>query len=463
MNAKLAGVETRVFCDGVAKTFMELTSAVGMEYDAFVRTTGVEHMEGAKTLWRAMEANGDIYKGVYEGWYSIRDEAFYTESELVKDEETGKMTAPTGAEVEWREKEESYFFKLSAYQEPLLSHIESNPNFILPPSRRNEVVSFLKSGLRDLSISRTSFTWGIPVPNDPEHVMYVWIDALSNYLTQIGYGKSGSESWREKWPPKVHVVGKDILRFHAVYWPAMLMSAGVELPERIFAHGWWTRNGEKISKSLGNVIDPFQLVEEYGKDQTRFFLMAESRFGSDADFDDGRMVEKCNAGLANSYGNLVQRTLSQVYKNCDGKVPKRGELTEADKEILEKCAGSYEQTREFMDMQEIHNYVNHLLGLIRDLNVYIDSQEPWKLKKTDVARMETVLNVLVDAIRRVTIAFQPVMPESTGKILDQMAVPEEDRMMKDIANDDKVVPEGTSIPKPQGVFPRIEPPAKVEA
>ena len=260
--------------------------------------------------------------------------------------------------------------------------------------------------------------------------MYVWIDALSNYLTQIGYGKSGSESWREKWPPKVHVVGKDILRFHAVYWPAMLMSAGVELPERIFAHGWWTRNGEKISKSLGNVIDPFQLVEEYGKDQTRFFLMAESRFGSDADFDDGRMVEKCNAGLANSYGNLVQRTLSQVYKNCDGKVPKRGELTEADKEILEKCAGSYEQTREFMDMQEIHNYVNHLLGLIRDLNVYIDSQEPWKLKKTDVARMETVLNVLVDAIRRVTIAFQPVMPESTGKILDQMAVPEEDRMMK---------------------------------
>ncbi|GMH56173.1 hypothetical protein TrRE_jg1427, partial [Triparma retinervis] len=247
------------------------------------------------------------------------------------------------------------------------------------------------------------------------------------------------------WPPTVQVVGKDILRFHAVYWPAMLMSAGIELPERIFAHGWWTRNGEKISKSLGNVIDPFELVDDYGKDQTRFFLMAESRFGADADFDDARMVEKCNAALANSYGNLVQRTLSQIYKNCDGKIPARGDLTDADREILEKCAGCYEDTKGFVDSQEIHNYVGHLLSLIRDLNAYIDMQEPWKLKKTDFARMETVLNVLVDAIRRVTIAFQPVIPDSSGKILDQMGVPEGDRMMKDIANDDKAVAEGTEI------------------
>lgn len=455
MNAAKSGSgSTLEFCDGVAGTFRDLTDKVGMDCDAFVRTTSEGHKIGARKLWEVMMEKGDIYKGVYEGWYSVRDECFYPESELVKDEKTGDMVAPTGAEVEWREKEESYFFKLSKYEQPILDHIEENPDFILPPERRNEVVSFLKSGLRDLSISRTSFDWGVPVPGDDSHVMYVWIDALSNYLTQLGYGTN--DEWKEHWPPKVQVVGKDILRFHAVYWPAMLMSAGIELPERVFAHGWWTRNGEKISKSLGNVIDPFELVDEYGKDQTRFFLMAESRFGNDADFDDTRMVEKCNAYLANSYGNLIQRTLSQIYKNCDAKIPKRGELTEADVEILCKCAGSYEDTKGMMERQEIHNYVGHLLSLVRDLNAYIDIQEPWKLKKTDFERMETVLNVLVDAMRMVTIAFQPVIPDSSKKILDQMGVPEGERMMADIAKDDKAVPEGTNIPKPQGVFPRME-------
>jgi len=460
MNAKKSKLKTKEFCDDVANTFKDLTDKVGMDSTVFVRTTSPEHMKGAQTLWRKMGENGDIYKGVYEGWYSVRDESFYPESELTKGKD-GDWIAPSGSEVEWREKEESYFFKLSEYQEPLLAHIENNPDFILPPERRNEVVSFLKSGLRDLSISRTSFSWGVPVPDDPDHVMYVWVDALANYLTQLGYGEN--DEWKQYWPPNVQVVGKDILRFHAVYWPAMLMSAGIELPERVFAHGWWTREGEKISKSLGNVIDPFELIDEYGRDQTRFFLMAEARFGNDADFQDSRMVEKCNAALANSYGNLVQRTLSLVFKNCEGKLPARGELTDEDVEMLRKCSRSYTDTTEMVSRQEIHNYVGHLLSLIRDLNAYIDMQEPWKLKKTDDQRMRTVLNVLVDAIRMVTIAFQPVIPTAAGNILDQMGVEEGDRKFVDIKDEGKALGEGTVINKPQAVFPRIEPKEEVTA
>jgi len=395
-----------------------------------------------------------IYLGTYDGWYSVRDECFYTEAELVD----GK--APTGAEVEWVQ-EESYFFRLSALQDRLLEHYEKHPEFIGPDGRRNEVVKFVSGGLRDLSVSRASFSWGVPVPNDEKHVMYVWMDALTNYISTLGY--PDGDNFAKFWPSSIHIVGKDIVRFHAVYWPAFLMAADLPVPERVFAHGWWTKDGQKISKSIGNVIDPLDLVEKYGVDATRFFLMSEVSFGSDGDYSDLALIYRVNANLANELGNLCQRTLSLVFKNCDKQLPAPNELLEQDEELLKQARGLYDEAKPLMEKQAINRYITQpLVNMIVEANKYIDKEEPWVLKKTDPERMKTVLYVILETLRYATILYQPVIPSSAGKILDAITVPADEREFRHLTDEFKLRP-GSEIAKPQGVFPRLEVPETVAA
>ena len=463
--------------------------------DVFIRTTQEEHKKAVQHLWNVMTEKGFIYLGTYEGWYSVRDECFYSESELIN----GK--APTGADVEWVAKEPSYFFKLSAFQDRLLEYYDQHPDFIAPSTRKNEVVSFVKTGLRDLSISRTSFQWGVPVPGDANHVMYVWIDALTNYISALGYPQQDGDM-SKFWPASLHVVGKDILRFHAVYWPAMLMAADLPVPKRLFAHGWWTKDGEKISKSLGNVIDPVELVNEvnnmtcrrqawccqsllkcglllrldshaisltfyvfhtqFGVDQTRFFLIAEVGFGNDGDFSEKAFIQRVNVNLANELGNLCQRTLSMVYKNCDQKVPIPGEFTKEDEEILESARGLHDRAGFYVSNQGLHRYAETMIGMVGETNRYIDSMEPWSLRKTDTARMGTVLYVIMEVLRHVAILYQPIIPTSANKILDLLQVSPEERTFAHLTPEFSIR-EGVSISKPTGVFPRIEVEEKVEA
>jgi len=397
-----------------------------------------------------MDANGDIYKGGYAGWYSVRDEAYYGEEETELRED-GHRYGPQGTQVEWVE-EESYFFRLSNYQDKLLELYEKNPGFIMPADRRNEIVSFVKSGLKDLSISRTTFDWGIPVPGDEKHVMYVWVDALTNYITALGYPDKNSEKWGY-WPANAHIIGKDISRFHAIYWPAFLMSAGIELPKRVFAHGFLFNRGEKMSKSVGNVIDPFDLVERYGLDQLRYFLMREVPFGQDGSYSHEAIVNRTNADLANDLGNLAQRSLSMIAKNCEGKVPTPGDFTEADKAILDQAASALDAARKAMSDQALHVALGTIFAVVAEANRYFAAQEPWALRKTDLERMNTVLYVTAEVIRRVGIMVQPFIPQSAEKLLDILAIPADQRQFSNIATNSLVA--GTLLPAPQPVFPRF--------
>jgi methionyl-tRNA synthetase len=360
--------------------------------------------------------------------------------------------APTGAPVEWVE-EPSYFFRLSAWQERLLAFYEANPDFVLPATRRNEVVSFVRGGLQDLSVSRTSFRWGIPVPGDPAHVMYVWLDALTNYISAVDYPDTGSPAWTRFWPAELHVVGKDILRFHAVYWPAFLMSAGLEPPKRVFAHGWWTVEGQKMSKSLGNVVSPLELVERYGLDQTRYFLLREIPFGNDGDFSHAAMVRRINHDLANDFGNLAQRVLSMVQRNCAGAVPEPGPLTGDDEALLGQAHGLLSRLRAEMDVQATHRALELIWELVGQANRYVDAQAPWTLRKTDPARMGTVLWTLAEVIRHLALLVQPFMPQSATSLLDQLDIPYEARTFASFGHPGALRP-GTRLPPPAGVFPR---------
>ncbi|MDA0662997.1 MAG: methionine--tRNA ligase, partial [Proteobacteria bacterium] len=418
--------------------------------DDFIRTTEPRHIKSVQAIWQQLLKNGHIYLGSYAGWYAVRDEAFYAESELTKRPD-GSRIAPSGATVDWVE-EPSYFFKLSAWQDRLLEFYEANPGFIAPDSRRNEVISFVKGGLRDLSVSRTTFNWGVPVPGDDDHIMYVWLDALTNYITAVGYPDTESELFTKFWPADLHMVGKDILRFHAVYWPAFLMAAGLAPTKRVFAHGWWTNEGEKISKSTGNVIDPHQLIETYGLDPVRYFLMREVPFGNDGDFSHQAMMHRMNGDLANDLGNLCQRVLSMVAKNCGNAVPTPGGFTPEDTKILGDAAALLDTLRQSMRDQTFHLALTGIWEVIGDANRYVDAQAPWALRKTDPARMETVLYVLAETIRRLTLYVQPFMPESTGKILDQLSVPADAR---DFTSLEAVLQAGTALPKPTPVFPRF--------
>ncbi len=451
-SAKEAGIDPQSFTDKVSQNFRDLAVTMNFTNDDFIRTTEARHKKSVQDIWRRLLDNGEIYLDKYAGWYSVRDEAFYGEDELTKDAD-GNRIAPSGAEVEWVE-EPSYFFKLSEWQDRLLEYYDKDPNCILPKTRRNEVVSFVSGGLLDLSVSRTSFNWGVPVPGDDDHIMYVWLDALTNYITAVGYPDTDHAEYQKYWPADVHMVGKDILRFHAVYWPAFLMAAGLEPPKRIFAHGWWTNEGEKISKSLGNVIDPHQLIETFGLDSVRYFLLREVPFGNDGDFSRSAMVQRMNGELANDFGNLAQRVLSMINKNCDAKVPEPGEFTAEDTELLSAAEGLLASVRDNLDVQAFHTALEAIWSVIRAANAYIDRQAPWTLKKEDPARMATVLYVLADSIRQLALLTQPFVPDAAGAMLDQVAVDPAARNFAAMGEAGRLVP-GTVLPKPEGVFPRF--------
>ena len=451
--AAAAGVEPQAFADQVSVHFSDLARDMNYSNDQFIRTTEPRHFEASQALWRAMEASGDIYLGSYAGWYSVRDEAFFTEDELTEGPD-GKKRAPTGAEVEWVE-EPSYFFRLSAWGDRLLKYYDDHPDFIGPDSRRNEVMSFVKGGLVDLSISRTSFKWGVPVPDAPDHVMYVWVDALTNYITAAGYPDTKNTDFSKYWPANLHMVGKDILRFHAVYWPAFLLSAGLAPPQRIFAHGWLMNKGEKMSKSLGNVLSPYDLVGRYGLDPVRYYLLREVSFGQDGYISHESMINRINSELANDLGNLAQRVLSMIAKNCGGVLPQPGELAPEDQGLLDAAAALLDILRaEFGAEQAFHRGLAAVWKVVGDANRYVDSQAPWALRKTDPDRMATVLYVLAQTIRRLALLIQPVMPGSAAAMLDQLAVPEDGREFAKFTDLDALAP-GTALPAPKPVFPRL--------
>jgi methionyl-tRNA synthetase len=453
--AAQAGLDPQAFTDRVSERFRELARVMKISNDDFIRTTEGRHKAAVQALWRELRRRDQIYLGTYAGWYSVRDEAFYAESEI----EGG--LAPSGAPVEWVE-EPSYFFRLSAWQEPLLRFYEERPDFILPPSRRNEVIRFVEGGLQDLSVSRTSFRWGIPVPDDPGHVIYVWLDALTNYMSALGYPDLEARDFRRFWPADVHVVGKDILRFHAVYWPAFLLAAEIEPPRRVVAHGWWTVEGQKISKSLGNVIDPWQLIDTYGLDQTRYFLLREVPFGNDGDFSHAAMINRMNRDLANDYGNLVQRVLSMVQRYCEGRVPEPGPYHAEDEELAGAATRLIGRVRSEMANQALSRALEAIFEVIGAANRYVDAQAPWALRKDDPSRAATVLYVLAETIRHIAVPSQAFLPDASGRILDQLAVAEDARSLQALTDPSARLRPGTPLPKPAGVFPRYAEPGEAK-
>lgn len=450
--AEKQNIAPQHMADMISADFKHMADILHVSYDHFIRTTDEQHKKGAQALWKKVAENDYIYLGAYEGWYALRDESFYSEDELITKEDGSKI-APTGAEVEWM-KEPSYFFRLSAFQDKLLEYYEKNPDFIGPVSRKNEIISFVKSGLKDLSISRTSFNWGIPVPGDEKHIMYVWFDALANYVSALGYPDDKNPLWAF-WPANLHLVGKEIARFHSVYWPAFLMAAGLELPKRIYSHGWWTVEGEKMSKSVGNVVDPKQLTEEFGIDAVRFFLMREVPFGGDGNFSKDSLIRRMNVELANDLGNLAQRSLSLVMRNCQASRPTAHELTDQDEVLLSHAQKLLPLLREYIDKQHLHEGLEEIWKVIRASNAYIDAQAPWALKKTDPERMETVLRTLLDVLRIVATLLQPYMPIAMDKLLTQLGTTPEDRSFDALKTPLKA---GVTLPSPQGIFPRYQEP-----
>lgn len=446
--AEAVGETPQAFTDRLSALFLEMTKKINSSHDVFLRTTESRHHIAAQALWKKLEDAGQIYEGTYAGWYAVRDEAYVDESEI----QDGK--APSGAPVKWVE-ETSYFFRLSEWERPLLEYYEAHPDALAPLGRRNEVLSFIKGGLRDLSISRTKFTWGVPVPGSSEHVMYVWVDALTNYITALGYPDIDCDDFKTFWPESIHLLGKDILRFHAVYWPAFLMAAGLTPPKRLFAHGWLVHDGEKMSKSLGNVVDPFQLMETYGVDAVRYFLMREVVFGQDGSYSEAALVQRMNSDLANDLGNLVQRVLSFIYKNAEGKIPEVHELWEADREMLAKASHLHGVLRQDMEAQALQAYCTHIWEVVGDANRYVDHQKPWSLRKSsepkDLARMGTVLYVLCEVIRHVAVYVQPLMPNAASQLLDQLG--QEERTFESL---DSPLKAGTVLVEPRPLFPRVE-------
>jgi methionyl-tRNA synthetase len=453
-TATKAGTTPQAFVDEMAPKFRVVADLLNCSYDRFIRTTDADHVRSSEEIWRRMERAGDIYLSKYSGWYSVRDEAYFDEGELTKQPD-GSFRAPTGTPVEWIE-EESYFFRLSAYGERLLAHYRDNPDFIGPETRRNEVVSFVESGLKDLSVSRTTFDWGIPVPGDPKHVMYVWVDALTNYITGAGFPDESNPLWRY-WPADVHVIGKDIVRFHTIYWPAFLMSAGLPLPKRVFGHGFLFNRGEKMSKSVGNVIDPASLASAYGVDQLRYFLLREVPFGQDGNYSHEVIVNRINADLANDLGNLAQRSLTMIARNCDGRVPQPGAFTEADQDLLALADALPEKARAAMNGFALHTILAEIWAVVAEANRYFASQEPWILRKQDPARMATVLYVTAEVLREVGIMAQPFVPQAAAQLLDLLACPAEARDFASIGAKARLAP-GTAPPAPAPIFPRyVEP------
>ena len=453
-TARDRGVEVRALADEMSGHFKAMCDALHISYDRFIRTTDPDHHHASQALWQRMADAGDLYLDRYEGWYSVRDEAFYDEKELVEGE-GGVRLSPQGTPVEWTA-EETWFFRLSKYQQPLLDLYAANPDFIRPESRRNEVMRFVEGGLSDLSVSRTSFDWGVAVPGSPGHVMYVWVDALANYLTGAGYPGE-----MPHWPADLHLIGKDIVRFHAVYWPAFLLSAKLALPRSVFGHGFLLHRGEKMSKSLGNVVDPLDLAQAFGVDALRYFLLREVSFGSDGSYSAEAIVTRVNAELANAFGNLAQRTLSFIAKNLDGAMPEAGRADAADgvliEEVVVACAGLRAAFTDLMLSQGVEAWLRGVFAC----NAYIDAQAPWSLRKTDPERMHAVLRTLIRAIRMLAIAILPVVPGSAGRVLDQLGAEARDHAaIDDDGWYERQAGSGFRIAPPSPVFPRLDMPAE---
>jgi len=455
-TAEAEGLKPMEVATRNAQRFKEMDQRLNISFDRFIRTTEEQHHRSSQEIWKRMADNGDIYLDSYAGWYSVRDEAYYAEDETTLGEDNVRR-GPQGTPVEWVE-EKSYFFRLSAYQDRLLALYETHPEFIGPDSRKNEVVSFVKSGLRDLSVSRTTFDWGVKVPGDGEHVMYVWVDALTNYITGVGFPDEGDANWHY-WPADVHIIGKDIIRFHAVYWPAFLMSAGIPVQKRVYAHGFLFNRGEKMSKSVGNVVDPFNLADQYGVDQTRYFFLREVPFGQDGSYNHEAIVARINADLANDLGNLAQRSLSMIAKQYQGVLPEPGEFTNNDKDILADADGMIGLARTAMATQQIHQALNAVWAVVAEANRYFAGEAPWALAKTDPKRQGTVLYVTAEVVRQIAILAQPAMPQASGKLLDILGIPDETSSRNFAALSQRIKP-GVVLPAPAPVFPRyIEPTA----
>ena len=455
-TAAREGLTARQLRDRNVPRFEAMVKLLNCSNDDFIHTTEERHHRASIAIWREMEAAGDIYLGKYAGWYSVRDEAYYAEDETHIGDQGQRIATRTGTPVEWVE-EESYFFRLSAYQQKLLDLYERVPDFVLPRERLNEVASFVRGGLQDLSISRTTFDWGVKVPGNAQHIMYVWVDALTNYITGVGYPDVDSERFKRYWPAALHVIGKDIVRFHAVYWPAFLMSAGIAVPRRIFSHGFLFNRGEKMSKSVGNVVDPFSMAGTYGVDQFRYFFLREVPFGQDGNYSHEAIVNRINADLANDLGNLAQRSLSMIGKAFGGKLPEPGEFSATDRTILAAADAMVATAREHMKSQQLHQVLNCVWAVVADANRYFASEAPWALAKTDPGRQGTVLYVTAEVLRQVAILAQPFVPAAAAKLLDLLAVPAAARSFIELAAERRIKP-GVIFPPPSAVFPRyVEP------
>ncbi len=450
--AEKAGMNPSIFCDKISKTFNDLSKTLNLSNTDFIRTTEERHIKSVQHLWSILEQNDDIYLSKYSGWYSVSDEAFYNEDEIT-DKENIKVSISSGSTVEWIE-EESYFFRLSKWQNKLLDFYDKNPNFILPISRRNEVISFVKSGLRDLSISRKTFSWGIKVPNNNDHVIYVWLDALTNYISSLNYPNEEDILFDKYWPADIHLIGKDILRFHAVYWPAFLLAANIPLPKRVYGHGWILSGEEKMSKSKGNILDPLEIINNYGLDPLRYYLIKEVSFGNDGNISKEKLESCINSDLANNYGNLCQRVTAFSEKNCQAQIPKLYKFNDDDFKILNKFSDNIKKIRDFIDNQNLNLYIDFIINSLFEANKYFNDQEPWK-KKNDLERMNTIVFVSLEVIRKITIMLFPIIPETSKKVLKIFGLKENDIVFNSIS-DHNYLKSVKNINKISILFKKIE-------
>ena len=450
--AKKNNKDPLAFCDEISKTFKDLTETLNLSNDDFIRTTEERHKRSAINIWKILEKKGEIYLSKYSGWYSVSDEAFYTDDEL-ENIDGVKKSKISGSSVEWVE-EESYFFKLSKWQEKLLKFYQENKNFILPESRKNEVISFVKGGLKDLSVSRKSFKWGIPVPSNQEHVMYVWLDALTNYLSALNYPNEDDNLYKNFWPADLHIIGKDILRFHAVYWPAFLLAAGINPPKKVYGHGWILSGDQKMSKSKGNILDPLEIIDIYGLDPLRYYLIKEVSFGNDGNISREKLENCINSDLANNYGNLCQRVLSFCEKNLQLKIGETINFNDDDKNEFLKFTDNYENVISYVDCQDINSYINFIVERLFSANKYFNDQEPWN-KKKDVIRLNTIIYTSLELIRKITILLYPIIPETTLKVMGIFNYTEKD-ISFEILKDDNYIKKGSDINKIGILFKKIE-------
>ena len=451
-SAEKAGKKPKEFCDQISQTFKDLSKILNLSNTDFIRTTEDRHKKSVQHLWSLLEKNDDIYLSNYSGWYSVSDEAFYNEDEI--EEINGKKIAKSSkSNVEWIE-EESYFFRLSKWQKPLLEFYENNPDFILPESRKNEVISFVKSGLKDLSVSRKTFTWGIPVPNNDKHIIYVWLDALTNYLSALNYPDTNDELFKKFWPASIHLIGKDILRFHAVYWPAFLLAAKIELPKKVYGHGWILSGEEKMSKSKGNILDPLKIIEEYGLDPLRYYLIKEVSFGNDGNISQDRLEDCINSDLANNYGNLCQRVTAFAMKNCDGKIPAKIDFQPDDLKILNKFQENLDTIRSKINDQNINFYIDFIVNSLFEANKYFNDQEPWK-KKDNLIRLNTIVYTTLEIVRKISFLLYPIIPETSLKALKIFNLSEKDIKLETISNNEFII-KGNMINKIDILIKKIE-------